>query len=336
MSYSIKINDLNEFFSENKESILDLSYKNSININYSCKKGMCRSCIGQIIDGKISEIHESDILTEDEKNKGLFLACNSYPLANSKFKIDIIDNDSYIEPRTIPTKIDSIEEIYKNTSKFTFRTPPSFNLKFNPGQYLNLIKDDIIRSYSFFNSNDFIINENKFELIIKKYDDGKMSNYLFNEAKVGDLLRIEFPKGTFYLRNDKVENIIFLATGTGIAPVNSILSSSKNFKIFNQSKNIILIWGQKYNDEFFELDKNFYQKVKIYKIVSREKNLNIDTKIKHVQEFLFNLNLNLNNSSIYACGNINMINNTSLLLSKINFDVNNFYSDAFVESNLII
>ena len=42
-----------------------------------------------------------------------------------------------------------------------------------------------------------------------------MSKYWFEEAKLNDLLRVEGPSGSFFLRESQFENIIFLATGTG-------------------------------------------------------------------------------------------------------------------------
>ena len=64
-------------------------------------------------------------------------------------------------------------------------------------------------------------HKNQLEFFIKKYKNGLMSEYLFEEAKINDLLRLEGPLGTFFLKRFKFENIIFLATGTGIAPIKS-------------------------------------------------------------------------------------------------------------------
>ena len=52
-----------------------------------------------------------------------------------------------------------------------------------------------------------------------------MSQYWFEEAKENDLLRMEGPLGSFFLRESNYENIIFLATGTGIAPIKAILEN---------------------------------------------------------------------------------------------------------------
>lgn len=94
-------------------------------------------------------------------------------------------------------------------------------MSFIAGQDVNIIKGNIERSYSVANSPNASSN---LEFFIKNYSGGQLSEYWFNEGKVNDLLRVEEPKETFFVRNTTIsKNIILLATGTGIAPVKSIL-----------------------------------------------------------------------------------------------------------------
>jgi CDP-4-dehydro-6-deoxyglucose reductase, E3 len=100
----------------------------------------------------------------------------------------------------------------------------------------------IKRSYSIASTS----NQSDIKLVIKNFPNGKMSQYWFNESKVDDLLRIEIPKGTFFLRNHPYkENIIFLANGTGIAPLKSIIESDSNQQKLGEFSRIIILWGLK-------------------------------------------------------------------------------------------
>ncbi|WP_447415019.1 FAD-binding oxidoreductase, partial [Clostridium perfringens] len=86
--------------------------------------------------------------------------------------------------------------------------------------YVDVIVGDVRRSYSLANAPRA---DGLLELIVKRYPGGRLSGYWFERAKPNDLIRIEGPFGTFFLRDDGPTNIVFLATGTGIAPVKALL-----------------------------------------------------------------------------------------------------------------
>jgi Na+-transporting NADH:ubiquinone oxidoreductase subunit NqrF len=121
-----------------------------------------------------------------------------------------------------------------NVLKLTLRVPKSTKFDFFPGQYINLIKNGVKRSYSIAN-----MDENLIEFFIKNYENGLMSDFLFNKAKKEDMVLIEGPFGTFFLKDNSLENIIFFATGTGIAPIYSMLNNPDNL-LFLKSKKIFL------------------------------------------------------------------------------------------------
>ena len=129
--------------------------------------------------------------------------------------------------------------------KVVLRLPPNSNFNFNSGQYVNIIKGNLTRSYSIANSSD---HKNQLEFFIKNYENGLMSEYFFKEAKINDLLRLEGPIGTFFLRDSSFKNIIFLATGTGIAPIKSILEGLDKSHEQYQNKNLWVIVGARYQE----------------------------------------------------------------------------------------
>ena len=106
--------------------------------------------------------------------------------------------------------------------KILLRLPPNAEFKFLPGQFIDIIgPKNVRRSYSI--ASTLEEHPGKLELLIRDYPNGLLSKYWFREAKVNDLLRFEGPLGTFYLRETNNPNLIFLATGTGIAPIKSII-----------------------------------------------------------------------------------------------------------------
>ncbi|WP_298247470.1 FAD-binding oxidoreductase [uncultured Christiangramia sp.] len=166
---------------------------------------------------------------------------------------------------------------------------------------MNIIKGSIKRSYSVAGYNE---SDNSLEFYIKYYPGGALSEYWFNSASKNDLLRIEGPKGTFFIRDtSSIDNIIFLATGTGIAPVKSILEIlARNHSI---SKNVYLFWGARYADELFLDPKLIYSNLNYFPVLSRDNKTLVNRG--YVQNILLEKNIDLRNSMVYACGSNNMI-----------------------------
>ena len=318
------LNDVG-FQGDNTTSILDSALSSGIYIDYSCLDGRCKSCICKVNTGKYKFINDQTILSKEEMDEKYILTCNTIPLSDLYLDIEDLSEYNLCKPKILPAKINDIIMLNDYTMKLILRIPPNSNINFNAGQYINIIKDKFKRSYSL--SNNFKKDSN-IELFIKYYDNGLMSNYLFKNAKKNDLLRIEGPLGTFFYKNSNSRNIIFLATGTGIAPVKAILDMLNKSKEINlNSKKIWLFWGQKYRKDFYWVPKYENLSINFFPVVSRE-----NKEKKYIQDELMNSNINFSKSQIYACGSNEMIKSVTSILSEINFDFKQFYSDAFLNS----
>ena len=157
-----------------------------------------------------------------------------------------------------------------------------------------------------------------------------MSSYLFEEAKMDDLLRIEGPHGGFFLRNDKSNNIVFLATGTGIAPILSILKSPENLEIL-KDRNVFLFHGAKTQAHLIEYDYLSTMDIAYFPTLSMEERKPFFSG--YIQNCLLEQEINLEDTTVYACGNERMILQSRLILTANGLKSENFYSDAFLESN---
>jgi CDP-4-dehydro-6-deoxyglucose reductase len=196
---------------------------------------------------------------------------------------------------------------------------------------VNIIKSDIKRSYSIANA----FEQNALlTFFIKKYDNGLMSNYWFEEAKVNDLLRIEGPLGSFFVRENDQENIIFLATGTGVAPIKAILE--KLSKSANQltNKNIWLFVGARYENDLFWDPKELriINGIKYIPVLSRASSKWVG-EIGYIQDSVIKQSISLANSIVFACGSNDMIESAKKRLIENGLNKSNFFSDAFVQSN---
>jgi len=232
-----------------------------------------------------------------------------------------------IEVKILPTRINSLDLLSEDIMQVKLRLPPASNFEFLEGQFIDIIgPNSIRRSYSIasISSNKEII------ILIKRVKGGEFSNYWFNEAKSNNLLRIEGPKGTFFLR-DKAKPLVFLATGTGIAPIISILDGLESDPDFNQTKSISLFWGNREQQDF--VWKPNFKKINVdfYPIISR-KDDNWKGEIGYVQDVALRISDNARKINVYACGATEMINSAKASFVKSGLSENDFYSDAFVQS----
>jgi NAD(P)H-flavin reductase len=223
-----------------------------------------------------------------------------------------------------------------NICHFTFKLINPSEINFIPGQYL-MIKiptgnGQVSRLYSIASSS---FEKTSFELIIEIVPNGIASNYLSN-LKINDEVTFQGPAGLFTLRESNRDKI-FLVTGTGIAPVKSIIKSNiKDQKSKRQIKNqkYYLFWGLKtYQDVYLlnelkqynnEIIEQFYFKI----CLSRELNLNMISEnnkkyfsLGHIDvcfdQYLQNCKLKIENLDYYLCSRREIVDSLkNFLLSK--------------------
>ena len=327
--FKITLKNKKSFLCDSDTTIFDAAKKNNIVLEHSCLNARCSSCIVKVISGSTINIEEELVLTEEDKNENFVLSCNAKPLSDLELDLEDLGEIKLFDKKIIPSKISVIEKLTDDVIKVVLRLPPNSNFNFNSGQYVNIIKGNLTRSYSIANCSN---HKNQLEFFIKKYTNGLMSDYFFKEAKINDLLRLEGPIGTFFLRDSSFKNIIFLATGTGIAPIKSILERlDKSHEQF-QNKNFWVIVGARYQDDLFWEPNLKNLNIKYIPVLSRPENDWNGAK-GYVQDIVLKQQIDLENTQVYACGSNDMINSAKELFFKNNLKENNFFSDAFVQTN---
>lgn len=327
--HTITLSNKKQFRCAEGVTILDAAQMQGLVLEHSCSTGRCGICKAHVQCGYTTLIKDESSLSQEELDQGIILTCSR--TANSDVFLDIEDLNLRvnIKPKTLPCKINSIQKISSNILQVFLRIPPNQDFAYISGQHINIIgPSGIQRSYSIANITSDL---NIIELHIRNTPDGQMSDYWFNKAKTNDLLRLNGPHGTFFLREQSEKNIIFLATGTGIAPIKSILeylneNSNKEF-----DKNIYLYWGNRYLDDIYWKPTFNQIDIKFKPVLSRA-HKDWDGNSGYVQNTLLQDNLELTNSVIYACGSPEMIKSAKSLLVSHGLNEKKFYSDAFVSS----
>ncbi|MCX8515170.1 MAG: FAD-binding oxidoreductase [Burkholderiales bacterium] len=312
--------DVNE-----NETILDAGLRLKYKLPHSCKNGACGACKTMVLDGKIKLDPYNDLtLSQHDKEQGYTLLCKAHPLTDVKLEIDNLFDAMPI--RILPVKVSDIIKI-NQVAILKVKLPSNLPFNFYAGQYVEILLKGKNRLYSIGSSPT---NGQEIELHIKYHQDGVFSQYVWNELKVGDILRFKGPLGHFRLQSTN-NPIICVCTGTGFAPLKSILDYMA--ETANKRK-IYFYWGNKIEDDFYALDiiKKWQQQldIKIILALSQDKQQNYASG--RVTNLLNNDFANFADYEIYACGNPTMIEEVFHLTCKRGLNKKNFFSDAFIPS----
>jgi CDP-4-dehydro-6-deoxyglucose reductase len=328
---TVRLSSGAEFKSEAGSTILDSAARFNIALPYSCKTGRCGACKSKVLTGSTHAIHREIALSEEEKAQGWILSCVREADSDLFVEIDDLGGVNLPAIKTLPCRVSRLERLADDVMRVTLRLPPSAVFCFIPGQYVDVIgPNSIRRSYSLANSN-FV--GGTLELHVRRLAGGKMSDYWFNQAEPNDLLRLNGPLGTFFLRGIAGLDLIFLATGTGIAPVKSMLESLSQRQIAQRPKSVTVLWGGRHTrDIYFNLSETPGD-FSFIPVLSRAAS-DWSGARGYVQEVLLNLSRDLSKASVYACGSDSMIRDAKSLLLKAGLPARRFYFDAFVRSGI--
>ena len=254
MAFNVVVRPSGHTFSvEPNETVLEAALRQGIGLPYGCKNGACGTCRGKLVEGTLRHrLHSSSALSADDEAKGFALFCSSYPQTDVVIEQRELTGFGDIPIRKMPVRIAKIDRPTQDVAIIYLQLPASERLQFRAGQYLDFIlKDGARRQYSIANPPH---SDELIQLHVRHTPGGVFTDRLFGTleppVKERDVLRIEAPLGTFFLREDSAKPIVLLAGGTGFAPIKAIAEH-----IFHQRINVDeddrparalhLYWGQR-------------------------------------------------------------------------------------------
>ena len=327
-THTIHLKNNTSYPCDENTSLLRAALDNNISLEYSCFNARCRTCKVRVLEGKVENLEDEQVLSAEEKAAGYVLSCNVVPRSEVVLEVEDL-GIKMPKPQVSPCKINSITAIASHIIEVVLRLPPKVDFQFLAGQYVDIIRNGHKRSYSISHSE---YRENQLKLFIRNYEGGLFSNYWFCEAMPNDLLRVEGPLGTFFYRhNEECTDIILLATGTGIAPVKAILEQLQASSELLVNKKVWLLWGgRKKEDLFWQPDFTFAH-FEYIPVLTREDDW--QGAKGYVQEIALQQPIHWQKAQVYACGSELMIQSAQKLLTQQGLKDENFFADAFIAGN---
>ena len=315
------------FEAERGTSILDAAAASSKVIAYSCRTGRCSTCKCRVVEGETVALAAETGLTAEESADGWILSCVRAAVTDVVLEADVLDGLALPPTRTFPCRIGGIEKLAPDVLRILLRLPPSGGFDYLPGQYLEVIgTGGLRRSYSLASAGR---RGEPLELHVRAVDRGAMSDYWFHRANHDDLLRLRGPLGTFFLRDVAGVDLVFLATGTGIAPIKAILESLPGLVPDQRPGSVTVLWGGRVASDLYLDIGSIPGKHRFIPVLSRGGDIWTGAR-GHVQDVLLGLRPDLRNTAVYACGSDAMIHGARDALLRAGLPERRFHSDAFV------
>lgn len=227
----------------------------------------------------------------------------------------------------------------------TLQLSPQQTIQYLPGQFISVHLDDpdggdksVRRSYSIANISPSTEAVEEIEIVLSIFEDGLASNF-FENAETGTEVEISGPYGALTLPEELPERLFLVATSTGVAPYRTMLPQLEKILNSEEEIDIELILGVSDSSEclFAEDFRNFslqYPHFQFNVCYSRnhQDSLADDEYKGYVQHRLESLAPNPEHDLVYLCGNPNMVDLCTKLLTGLEFSPRQVKREKYILS----
>jgi len=230
------------FTVERDERILAAAIRAGIGLPYSCRDGACGSCKSRLVDGRVIHgAHQLKALSAAEEEAGFILTCCSTPQTDCVVEARMVPGAGEHPILKLPSRVISVDKPAPDVAILRLQLPANQNLQYRAGQYVEFIlRDGSRRSYSMANAPHLLGSPPAIELHIRHMPGGKFTDQVFSTLKEKDILRMEGPFGSFFLREESPKPMVLLASGTGFAPIKALIEHLEHKGI---KRPAVLYWG---------------------------------------------------------------------------------------------
>jgi CDP-4-dehydro-6-deoxyglucose reductase, E3 len=313
------------------ETVLEAALRDGIVFPFDCRNGGCGVCKCTILSGGVEHgVHQTEMLTADEKAAGKALACCATPFSDLELEYVPTAPLGGIAVKRHRAQVDVLERLTEDVMRVRLRLLDQDPLRYYPGQYINiLLQGGEKRSFSFATAPH---EAEAIELQIRLIPGGKFTTHVFTTMKVGDVVEFEGPLGSFFLREDSDKPMIFVAGATGFAPVKSMLEHAFHIGI---KRRLVLYWGVRSLKDLYlpELPRTWaaeHPNFAFVPVLSEPRPEDRWTgRTGLVHEAILQDYPDLSGHQIYACGSVNMLAAAHPAFAEHGLSQDDCFSDAF-------
>lgn len=236
MTFTISVRDTAiKFPCEPNETLLDAAQRAGYEVPYSCRKGVCGSCKGGVVSGEIRAF-AGDALSNQEQAERQVLYCQTRPRSDLEIAPRMIEKADPFARRKLKARVFRMKRVAEDVMLLHLRYPAGERVRFKAGQYVRIFWNGGNKDFSMANPPR---DSDGIELHVRLVQGGAFTTHVFEGMQPGDHLDVEVPHGTFTLR-DSDKPILFVAGGTGFAPIQAII---EDMAIKGIARDMTLYWG---------------------------------------------------------------------------------------------
>lgn len=306
-------------------TMLDTALEAGYFPRHSCRRGECRACETRIVSG---EVRYGGGVAPDGVKPGHCLTCLAIPATDVVLDTPEVSNVPGRRIVKTGARVTAVDRISDDVTVVRLQVPAAVEFGFDAGQYVDVVlRDGARRSYSMANAPT---SDGQIEWHIRAMPGGRFSQHVYQNLKPRDLLRVEGPFGSFVLR-DTAAPLIFLASGTGYAPIASMIRAHDDRV---SARGATFYWGGRRRADLYAMEEaEAWAKsapgLKFVPVLSDPED-DWAGRTGFVHDAVQKDHPNLSNFEVYACGNPLMIDAACQAFRECGLPEENFLSDSFV------
>lgn len=305
-----------------EQSVLDALNSHGASIPFSCRSGICQSCLMQAQEGT-PPAEAQQGLKDSLKLQNYFLACVCHPHTD----LSVTLPDANANQALITATVKQLELLNDEIMQVILDFQNRFD--YRAGQFINLYLDQTIsRSYSLASVPQ---QDHYLHLHVRRLPDGQVSNWIHQTLKTGDEVTISAPLGNcFYTTGRAEQNLLLIGTGSGLAPLYGIIRDALNqghrgkIYLFHGSREQAGLYLQQALDQLSKQYSNFHY----LPCISGQETANGYTKGR-ADNVAFQQITDLKNWRVFLCGHPEMVNNAKRKAFLAGASMQDIYLDAF-------
>lgn len=327
MAYRIQLLETAQTFeAEPDESLLDAALRQDLRLAHECRFGGCGTCRIKLVEGSVHYPEFPPGLTPEEAAEGYALACQARPTSHLT-----ISAARRLPPCSAPARhlatVTAVRPLGNDVLHLALEVPPEADLLYRAGQYINiLLPDGNHRSFSMASRP----HPQALDFHIRRIPEGSFTGGHAPRLKPGDRLPVELPHGTFCYHAEDYRPLIMVATGTGLAPIKSILESLMDD---DDCPPVSLYWGMRTEADLYLHDEiaSWAERLCDFRYVPVLSRADAGWKGRrgHVQDAVLADFDDLSDHAIYLCGAPAMIGDAKRAFLARGASIDHLYSDSF-------
>jgi CDP-4-dehydro-6-deoxyglucose reductase len=238
-----------QFDAAEGETVLEAARRAGLALPYSCLAGRCASCKATLVDGRVEYPNQPPLgLSEDERAHRQVLLCQAVAVTDLVLAAREVASVADVPRRQVAAKVVMREKLADDVMRLVLRPARGERLRHIAGQYLDiLLPGGKRRAFSIANAPED--DGDGLELHVRHVPGGGFTDWVFGDMPDGAVLRIEGPLGTFVPREDSERPMLFVAGGTGFAPVKAIV---EHFLHLGSTRPMTLYWGVRSCEDLYQ------------------------------------------------------------------------------------